>query len=68
MADPTPLTPEGLRERVVAFFEREAETNTATTFTDEEWALIVVKAYAAGWSEGGGEFDPLTMLDAGGAL
>jgi hypothetical protein len=60
---PLPLTPERLRERVVAFFDREAQTNTANSFTDEEWALIVAKAYAAGWLEGGGEFDPLTMLD-----
>lgn len=57
-----PLTPEQLRERVLALVD---ERLAAGDDTERDLVLLVFRAYAAGWRDAGGDFDPLTMLEAG---
>lgn len=63
------LTPELLRERVLAIVEKQIASPLAVAETGDQDAmdvvLIALVAYARGWRDAGGDFDPLTMLEAG---
>jgi hypothetical protein len=63
-----PLTPEQLQKRVVGILQDTVEHGLPGPHNNDlevMVGLLMAKAYATGWHDAGGDFDLLTMLEAG---